>query len=51
MIRAFLSEEAFWGKSIVSDALVALILEALAFLQAEPFTLDRLADWTGAASS
>ncbi|AEV39686.1 tagaturonate reductase (altronate oxidoreductase) (plasmid) [Pseudovibrio sp. FO-BEG1] len=51
MIRAFLNEEAFWGKSIASDALVALILEALAFLQAEPFTLDRLADWTGTASS
>ncbi|KZK88574.1 Altronate oxidoreductase [Pseudovibrio sp. Ad46] len=51
MIRAFLSEEAFWHKSIASDALVALVLEALAFLQAKPFTLDRLSEWTGTATA
>ncbi len=47
MIRAFLSEETFWGKSIASKALVTLVSEALTFLQAEPLTLDRLKEWVG----
>ncbi len=50
MIQAFLSEEAFWGKSIVSNALVTLVSEALSFLQTEPLTLERLSEWTAQTS-
>ncbi|SDQ15428.1 tagaturonate reductase [Pseudovibrio sp. Tun.PSC04-5.I4] len=46
MIRAYLGEEAFWGKSLESDGLVSLVREALTFLQAEPFSLERLDQWS-----
>ncbi|WP_114010092.1 tagaturonate reductase [Cohaesibacter intestini] len=46
MIRAYLTEESFWGESLASDDLVAMVTEAHAFLTNHPFTLDRLDAWS-----
>ncbi|WP_068318728.1 tagaturonate reductase [Polycladidibacter hongkongensis] len=45
MVRAYLADEALWGKSLASDALVALVEEAYQYLTAEPFSFARLGDW------
>ncbi|SNY93225.1 tagaturonate reductase [Cohaesibacter sp. ES.047] len=45
MVEAYLADEAFWGKSLASEELVATVMAAYDFLKAEPFTLDRLDQW------
>ncbi|MTI16517.1 tagaturonate reductase [Rhodobacteraceae bacterium RKSG542] len=45
MVRAFLREESFWGKSLECCSLVKTVVEGFDFLTEQPFDLDRLAFW------
>ncbi|MCF8480411.1 MAG: tagaturonate reductase [Rhodospirillum sp.] len=49
MVSAFLSENAFWGRSIDDTALRAKVLDCLTYLTEVPFTFDRLEAYISAS--
>ncbi|WP_068082736.1 tagaturonate reductase [Polycladidibacter stylochi] len=46
MVQAYLSQPTFWGKDLANDSLIKTVVDGFNFLTKEPFTLDRLSNWS-----